>query len=394
MTSTPISNAARLLRECAEEIKSTCTAAGEWCSEATDDKADYEERIAAANLLEAMPSKCLHQIQEPPTKTEALAHYSQQAILAIGEAMAVPDGWKLVPVVPTTEMGWAYLDKAREISPGDKWKFSHPGYEAALSAAPPQPASVSAPAAAAPVVLPEPDAAIKEVLGLVALFATQYMNVSYLMDQPEHEIDPHDVQRAYEMKASTRQYIESKLRALLAGASAPAAQAINLLAADHEGMKVDYRGLFSQVQRAIKRSDPGYAEMLRQLEGHLKELGQRWYAGDTNVVDEILQLYCIERDARKVLPNPPIAAPQAQADARDAIRELIAKHRAELEHNDYAYFELAYTRRTGWMAWITDKPLIGGPVINPDRKVLARGQGDTPEEACAAAIAAQQGGTA
>lgn len=83
------------------------------------------------------------------------------------------------------------------------------------------------------------------------------------------------------------------------------------------------------------------------------------------------------------------AAPQAQADARDAIRELIAKHRAELEHNDYAYFELAYTRRTGWMAWITDKPLNGGPVINPDRKVLARGQGDTPEEACADAIAAQ-----
>ena len=86
MTSIPISNAARLLRECAEEIKSTCTAAGEWCSEAADDKAAYEERIAAANLLEAIPRQCLHQIQEPPTKTEALAHYSQQAILAMSEA--------------------------------------------------------------------------------------------------------------------------------------------------------------------------------------------------------------------------------------------------------------------------------------------------------------------
>lgn len=113
-------------------------------------------------LAQAISSPCLLQIQEPPTKTEALAHYSQQAILAMGEAMAVPDGWKLVPVVPTTEMGWAYLDKAREISPGDKWKFSHPGYEAALSAAPPQPAFVSAPAAAAPVVLPGPDSAVKE----------------------------------------------------------------------------------------------------------------------------------------------------------------------------------------------------------------------------------------
>jgi len=85
------------------------------------------------------------------------------------------------------------------------------------------------------------------------------------------------------------------------------------------------------------------------------------------------------------------ATPQAKADARDAIRELIAKHSEELEHNAYAYFELAYTRRTGWMAWITDKPLNGGPVINPDRKVLRKGQGDTPEEACSAAIAAANG---
>lgn len=83
----------------------------------------------------------------------------------------------------------------------------------------------------------------------------------------------------------------------------------------------------------------------------------------------------------------------AQADARDAICELIAKHSEELEHNAYAYFELAYTRRTGWMAWITDKPLNGGPVINPDRKVLCKGQGDTPEEACSAAIAAAKGET-
>ena len=96
------------------------------------------------------------------------------------------------------------------------------------------------------------------------------------------------------------------------------AQAVKLLAPDHSGMKVDYRGLFSQVQRAIKRTDPGYAEMIRQLESHLQELGQRWYAGDTNVVDEILQLYCIERDARKTVRQDAAAAPQAQADARDA----------------------------------------------------------------------------
>ena len=112
-------------------------------------------------------------------------------------------------------------------------------------------------------------------------------------------------------------------------ASAPAAPAITLLAGDHSGMKVDYRGLFKQVQRAIKRSDPGYAEMLRQLEDHLQELGQRWYAGDTNVVDEILQLYCIERDARKTVGAAATAAPQAQDVERDALtpaaRDVLAE---------------------------------------------------------------------
>ena len=79
------------------------------------------------------------------------------------------------------------------------------------------------------------------------------------------------------------------------------AQAAKLLAADHIGMKVDYRGLFSQVQRTLKRTDPFHAEMLRQLEGHLQELGQRWYAGDTAVVDELLQLYSVECQARDAL---------------------------------------------------------------------------------------------
>ena len=88
------------------------------------------------------------------------------------------------------------------------------------------------------------------------------------------------------------------------------------------------------------------------------------------------------------------AAPvQPQEDTRDPVRALIATHAEMLEDNAYAYFELAYTRQTGWMAWITDKPLYGAPVVNPDRKVLANGQGDTPDEACAAAARAAQGDT-
>ena len=57
----------------------------------TNDKAMWVLGYQAA--IEAR-STCLLQIQEPPTKTETLAHYSQQAILAMDEAapaaVAVP----------------------------------------------------------------------------------------------------------------------------------------------------------------------------------------------------------------------------------------------------------------------------------------------------------------
>jgi len=89
----------------------------------------------------------------------------------------------------------------------------------------------------------------------------------------------------------------------------------------------------------------------------------------------------------------PAAPAQAQEDAQDPVRALIAAHAEMLEDNAYAYFELAYTRQTGWMAWITDKPgWCKEVLVNPDRKVLARGQGGTPDEACADAARAAQGG--
>lgn len=72
-----------------------------------------------------------------------------------------------------------------------------------------------------------------------------------------------------------------------------------LLANDHDGLRVDYQGMLQQSRRALLHADEGgLAELLRQFENHLTELGQRWYAGDTGVVDEILQLYCIEHDMR------------------------------------------------------------------------------------------------
>ena len=40
---------------------------------------------------------------------------------------------------------------------------------------------------------------------------------------------------------------------------------------------------------------------MNQLEEHLSELGRRWYDGDATVVDEFLQLYCIQRVRREIL---------------------------------------------------------------------------------------------
>lgn len=70
------------------------------------------------------------------------------------------------------------------------------------------------------------------------------------------------------------------------------------MAADHTGMRVNYAGLLAQCQRGLV-FERGLAEGLRQLAEHLKELGQRYYAGDATAVDEFLQLYCVEREARQ-----------------------------------------------------------------------------------------------
>lgn len=66
----------------------------------------------------------------------------------------------------------------------------------------------------------------------------------------------------------------------------------------------------------------------------------------------------------------------------DSIHALIAAHERLLKSNSYCYFELAYTRTTDWMAWITTKPLAD----DPDRKVLACGQDITPGGACLRAL--------
>lgn len=74
-----------------------------------------------------------------------------------------------------------------------------------------------------------------------------------------------------------------------------------VLAPNHTGMRINYSGLLGQAANGLKGKDPGLAEMLRQLKGHITELGQLYYAGNTACVDEFLQLYCVERDARAAI---------------------------------------------------------------------------------------------
>jgi hypothetical protein len=100
--------------------------------------------------------------------------------------------------------------------------------------------------------------------------------------------------------------------------------------------------------------------------------------GDADVVKALRDLFPEQPTA----PSPAVAQPVAD-EREDPIRELIALHANELEGNDYAYFELARHRRTDWMAWICTNVIDS----DPNRKVLAKGQGDTPDEACAAAVA-------
>lgn len=64
------------------------------------------------------------------------------------------------------------------------------------------------------------------------------------------------------------------------------------------------------------------------------------------------------------------------------LSKVIAIHAEMLDSNPYCYFELAYTRYTEWMVWICSNQREQ----DPNRKVLLRGQGSTPEEACANAL--------
>lgn len=127
--------------------------------------------------------------------------------------------------------------------------------------------------------------------------------------------EKHNVTITENMRAFVREVEDQDRRDQAAAQQVP-------LAAEHKGMRVDYRGLLRQAQDAL-RSESALAEMLRQLQAHMTELGRRWYAGDVAAVDEFLQLYCVEVDLR-AHACAIAAAAQPHADAAAVDRFAIA----------------------------------------------------------------------
>lgn len=92
---------------------------------------------------------------------------------------------------------------------------------------------------------------------------------------------------------------------------------------------------------------------------------------------------------RATAKHLPARERKARAVQLSAFEELTQVHAELLQGNPYCYFELAYTRKTEWMAWICSKPSAD----DPNRTVIAQGQGWTPEEACKAALNFHKGVT-
>lgn len=65
------------------------------------------------------------------------------------------------------------------------------------------------------------------------------------------------------------------------------------LAKKHKGLRVDHSGLLERLANGCKiRPDQRY--MLGELDKHLVEMGKKFYEGEISIVDEFLQLYCLD----------------------------------------------------------------------------------------------------
>ncbi|WKL14221.1 hypothetical protein QYQ99_17595 [Comamonas testosteroni] len=214
-------------------------------------------------LLAAIGAPCLHQIQEPSSAEQAAQNPDDAAVDAMAALMKV----KLAKQRDKGYSGWdtdctrerlsellrGHVDKGDPVDVANFCAFlSARGEGIAPQAAPAavavpdfenwikreypwlgpigdgvhiareawSAALAATPAAAAPVVLPEPDAAISEIMELVEKASVQRASMAVLIytEQPKEFSD-----KAAAQERDTVKLIKTKLRALLAGASAPAA---------------------------------------------------------------------------------------------------------------------------------------------------------------------------
>ena len=350
----------------------------------TNDKAmwvlDYQAAIKARR-------PCLLQIQEPPTKTEALAHYSQQAILAMDEA--APAAVAVPTKLPTGDEIRAIarsVSTSSSDSPSPS-EYVMAGYRAALAAttaadAPlyaemlaalqsvgmdavgvgggentisdsarakveavlekigaPWPSSDTA--AAAPVVLPEP-------------FALYDGEKWYANEEAA-------ICSCADMAKLQKVYLEQQLSALLAGVSAPAAQAVELptvqLIGIKDGIETDL-GLVPMPPTVEAR------ELLRDVgfEGLDDEDGDGAYAmGACEQLIEYCQAYY---------------GTQAQAVARDA--ELLRFLQDQCI--DLRCFTTSDGEDVGWRT-------VQHHMSEPRERVVSEVYGDQPRRAIREAMA-------
>ncbi|MGW8423268.1 hypothetical protein [Comamonas sp. HJ-2] len=318
----------------------------------TNDKAmwvlGYQAALAAR-------STCLHQIQEPAAAEQAAWHagLDEGRAQAAPAAVAVPDGWKLVPVNSTEEMARAFR---AESTPALFYMTTiqcadfQERYRAMLAAATALAATPACDtpnycrsvqrctamdgqrAAAAPVVLPEPDAVISELMGLVDEWGMEsHLRGEAELDAQHSEATQEEIDCAKDRASKERaawKAIESKLRALLATATGLPAQAVPVANcySNDEGDTwsdcpddcdfVDGRALGEEFE--LQASIRAWKEVFRV----------------TKVPDETSDDYEVEPVSIRTT-----AAPQAQADARDALtpaaRDVLAERARQVSTEGY-----------------------------------------------------------
>ncbi len=119
---------------------------------------------------------------------------------------------------------------------------------------------------------------------------------------------------------------------------------LNILAKNHNGMTIDYQGVLGQASQKCRR-DPGLKYMLRALDKNLTELGSRYYLGDISVVDEFLQLWCIEPEAREKI----VASRQGNGLTKEAAVKNAAADWCESEQKGSAV-EFGFNAALQWLA--------------------------------------------